>query len=52
MELFNVYSLYPVEPVRGLGSHVYDREGREYLISTVAMPSSRLAMPIRTTSSS
>ena len=31
MELFNVYSLYPVEPVRGLGSHVYDREGREYL---------------------
>ena len=31
MELFNVYSLYPVEPVRGLGSHVYDREGRKYL---------------------
>ncbi|MBR5820254.1 MAG: aminotransferase class III-fold pyridoxal phosphate-dependent enzyme [Alistipes sp.] len=31
MELFNVYSLYPVEPVRGQGSYVYDREGREYL---------------------
>lgn len=31
MELFNVYSLYPVEPVRGLGSRVYDKEGREYL---------------------
>lgn len=31
MELFNVYSLYPVEPVRGQGSKVYDREGREYL---------------------
>lgn len=31
MELFNVYSLYPVEPVRGRGSKVYDREGREYL---------------------
>ena len=31
MELFNVYSLYPVEPVRGQGSKVFDSEGREYL---------------------
>lgn len=31
MELFNVYSLYPVEPVRGKGCFVYDREGTEYL---------------------
>lgn len=31
MELFNVYSLYPVEPVRGCGSHVYDAAGTEYL---------------------
>lgn len=31
MELFNVYSLYPIEPVRGKGCFVYDREGTEYL---------------------
>ena len=31
MELFPVYSLYPVEPVRGRGSYVYDSEGTEYL---------------------
>ena len=31
MELFNVYSLYPVEPVRGSGSYVYDAAGTEYL---------------------
>ncbi len=31
MELFNVYSLYPVEPVRGSGSRVYDAAGNEYL---------------------
>ena len=31
MELFNVYSLYPVEPVRGRGCFVYDTAGKEYL---------------------
>ena len=31
MELFDVYSLYPVEPVRGCGSYVYDAAGTEYL---------------------
>ena len=31
MELFNVYSLYPVEPVRGRGCFVYDTAGTEYL---------------------
>ena len=31
MELFPVYSLYPVEPVSGCGSSVYDREGTKYL---------------------
>lgn len=31
MELFNVYSLYPVEPVRGEGCFVYDAAGAEYL---------------------
>lgn len=31
MNLFDVYPLYPIEPVRGCGSHVYDSEGREYL---------------------
>ena len=31
MELFNVYTLYPVEPVRGSGSRVYDAAGTEYL---------------------
>lgn len=31
MELFNVYSLYPVEPVRGKGCLVYDAAGTEYL---------------------
>ncbi|MEG0807192.1 MAG: aminotransferase class III-fold pyridoxal phosphate-dependent enzyme [Alistipes sp.] len=31
MELFNVYSLYPIEPVRGAGCYVYDAAGVEYL---------------------
>ncbi len=31
MELFNVYSLYPIEPVRGKGCFVYDEAGTEYL---------------------
>lgn len=31
MQLFNVYSLYPVEPVRGRGCFVYDAAGTEYL---------------------
>ncbi|WP_308502175.1 aminotransferase class III-fold pyridoxal phosphate-dependent enzyme [uncultured Alistipes sp.] len=31
MELFNVYSLYPIEPVRGKGCFVYDAQGTEYL---------------------
>lgn len=31
MDLFNVYSLYPVAPVRGAGSYVYDAAGTEYL---------------------
>ena len=31
MTLFDVYSLYPVEPVQGKGSYVYDAQGTEYL---------------------
>ena len=31
MTLFNVYPLYPVEPVRGKGCFVYDAAGTEYL---------------------
>ena len=31
MTLFNVYSLYPVEPVRGKGCFVYSAAGTEYL---------------------
>lgn len=31
MKLFDVYSLYNVEPVRGKGCYVYDAEGTEYL---------------------
>lgn len=31
MTLFNVYSLYPVEPVRGKGCFVYDAADTEYL---------------------
>ena len=31
MNLFDVYPLYPVEPVRGKGSYVYDADGTEYL---------------------
>lgn len=31
MELFNVYSLYPIEPVHGRGCFVYDKAGTEYL---------------------
>lgn len=31
MKPFEVYSLYPVEPVRGSGCYVYDAAGTEYL---------------------
>ena len=31
MEMFDVYPLYDVEPVRGLGNYVYDAQGAEYL---------------------
>lgn len=31
MTLFDVYSLYPIEPVKGKGSHVYTADGTEYL---------------------
>lgn len=31
MNLFDVYSLYDIEPVRGEGSFVYDAEGTRYL---------------------
>ena len=31
MNLFDVYPLYPIEPVKGKGAYVYDKEGREYL---------------------
>ncbi|MCB0638997.1 MAG: aspartate aminotransferase family protein [Lewinella sp.] len=31
MNLFDVYPLFPIEPVRGEGCYVYDRAGRRYL---------------------
>lgn len=31
MELFDVYSLYDIEPVIGKGNYVYDSDGNEYL---------------------
>ncbi len=31
MELFDVYSLYDIEPVKGSGNHVYTADGTEYL---------------------
>ncbi|MDE5722932.1 MAG: aminotransferase class III-fold pyridoxal phosphate-dependent enzyme, partial [Paramuribaculum sp.] len=31
MKLFDVYSLYDIEPVRGQGSYVYTADGTEYL---------------------
>lgn len=31
MKCFDVYSLYPVEPVRGKGNYVYDKDNTEYL---------------------
>lgn len=31
MNLFDVYSLYPIEPVAGKGCHVYTADGTEYL---------------------
>lgn len=31
MKLFDVYSLYPIEPVKGKGSYVYTADGTEYL---------------------
>jgi len=31
MNLFNVYSLYDIEPIRGEGAYVYDENGRQIL---------------------
>lgn len=31
MNTFDVYSLYPIEPVKGVGNHVYTADGTEYL---------------------
>jgi len=31
MQLFDVYPLYPIEPVRALGAKLWDKEGKEYL---------------------
>tara|TARA_R110000796_G_scaffold252584_1_gene388155 strand:+ start:20012 stop:21139 length:1128 start_codon:yes stop_codon:yes gene_type:complete len=31
MKLFDVYPLYPIEPVRALGAKLWDKEGKEYL---------------------
>ena len=31
MQLFNVYPLFDIEIVKGLGCHVWDKEGNEYL---------------------
>ncbi len=31
MNLFNVYPIMPIEPVKGKGCYVYDQEGTEYL---------------------
>ncbi len=31
MELFDVYPLYPIEPVKALGSKLWDKDGIEYL---------------------
>ncbi len=31
MNLFDVYSLYDIEPVSGKGSYVYTADGTEYL---------------------
>ncbi len=31
MQLFDVYSLWDIEPVKGIGTRVYDKEGNEYL---------------------
>ena len=31
MKLFDVYSLYDIEPVRGKGNYVYTADGTEYL---------------------
>src|SRR5690606_10623627 len=31
MKLFDVYPLFNIEPVKGEGSYVYDKEGNKYL---------------------
>ncbi len=31
MNLFNVYPLWDIEPVKGDGCHIWDKEGKEYL---------------------
>ena len=31
MKLFDVYPLLPIEPVKGEGNYVYDKQGTKYL---------------------
>jgi acetylornithine/N-succinyldiaminopimelate aminotransferase len=31
MDLFNVYPLFDIEPVKGEGSFIFDKEGQKYL---------------------
>ena len=31
MNLFNVYSLFEITPVKGRGAYIYDKDGKEYL---------------------
>jgi len=31
MKLFDVYPLFPIEPVKATGAYVYDKHGTEYL---------------------
>lgn len=38
MKLFDVYSLYDIEPVRGKGNYVYTADGTPYLDFTEVTP--------------
>jgi acetylornithine aminotransferase len=31
MKLFDVYPLFPIEPVKAQGAYLYDKQGTEYL---------------------
>lgn len=50
MELFEVYPLYPIEPVRGQGAYVYDANGQHVFTGLASDPNTIRLLPALTIS--